>query len=130
MAKQLSDPFGLFGPRLEKVVIGGLKDAINAHGSITPDKLSSASKRIVSQLQGYLKQFSSHSLQNAATTAAILDCAILREERDTLQRKAAKLGYGLSLIRDGAENPSDVAKTYLTEVKKGNLVVIANHDRT
>jgi hypothetical protein len=86
--------------------------------------LPSASKRIVRQLQGYLKQFSSRDLQNSATTAAILECAILREERDILHRKAAKLGYGLSLIRDGAENPSDVAKTYLTEVKKGNLTVV------
>lgn len=40
---------------LHPVVVGALKDAINAHGPITRENIGSAAKRIVSQVEGYYK---------------------------------------------------------------------------
>lgn len=37
------------------VVVGALRDAIKAHGPITPDLIGSAAKRVVSQVVGFEK---------------------------------------------------------------------------
>ena len=50
---KLNEEFGYH--QLEKLVAGALKSAIDAHGPISKDNLSSASKRIARQVWGSFK---------------------------------------------------------------------------
>ena len=46
---------------LERMVAGALKDAINSHGAITKDNISSAAKRVI----GVIKAFNKITLEQA-----------------------------------------------------------------
>lgn len=52
--------------RLESLVIGALKSAIDAHGSITQALKSSAARRVTSQLRGFLRQHSLIDIRDAS----------------------------------------------------------------
>ena len=50
--------------QLSKIVHGAVKETIRVHGPINNDLISSAVRRIVGQLLGYIKQISTKDLQD------------------------------------------------------------------
>lgn len=81
--------------KLIRIVNGGLKNAIDAHGPIHKNLISSASRRIVSNLIGVLSEISIHEAASEAVKRKLSRLRDEIKEKDLKIRSQGKQIYDL-----------------------------------
>lgn len=120
------DPFELFETKkLERMLNGSLKSAIDAHGPIDKNLTPSASKRFVNTFRTYLKQFTSQKLLDDTTNrliqAANSSALDLRMVNDRIKKQNIYLTECLRKLRDGEATVEQVDEFIheSRQIKKG-----------